>query len=330
MRFFKYKNIAVLILSTAFFLELTGCSRSTAYKSQEENQYNNAPPANYYDKPGSDKTPSQRVEAMGQPKKRVVILNFWNDSPVNDTGMGEFAANELRRGLYLSERVIIPTDVTSKFETKDFVEGQQVRVAQLIREGRRIGVAVLIIGRISKVTFRQRGDDVGLLRQVQSMAAADLELKVFDVQSGREISALGNSGEASSNSMVAVEGDDLKSKQYRIELARLALREAVLKAVPDVLKTMEKMAWVGKVAKIIGTKVYLNAGRASGLVSGDILKVTTPGDDVYDPESGAYLGRTTGQLKGTLEINDFIGPDAAVAVIHTGGQFKEGDMVQLY
>ena len=82
--------------------------------------------------------------------------------------------------------------------------------------------------------------------------------------------------------------------------------------VRHVLKAIEKTTWQGLIAKILGTKIYLNAGRRSGLVTGDILKVLTKGIEVFDPETGALLGKTEGQLKGTLEVIDFIGDDAAV------------------
>ena len=47
--------------------------------------------------------------------------------------------------------------------------------------------------------------------------------------------------------------------------------------------------------------------RITSWVAGDILKVLTQGDDIYDPATGSYLGRTQGQLKGTLEVVDFLG-----------------------
>jgi hypothetical protein len=183
---------------------------------------------------------------------------------------------------------------------------------------------------VPKIVFRQRGDDIGLFRQRQSLAAADVEIKLFDVMNGREIMAVGRSGEASSNAIVAVDKENLSDPQYRAELAKLAVREAITQLVPTILKAIEKMSWEGRVAKIVGTKFYVNAGRSSGLVNGDILKVLTPGDDIYDPQTGAYLGRTEGQLKGTLEVADFLDEDAAIGVMHSGGHFQEGDVVRLY
>jgi hypothetical protein len=122
----------------------------------------------------------------------------------------------------------------------------------------------------------------------------------------------------------------MESPAYRAELTKLALRNAMGGAVPEVIRAIEKLAWQGRVAKVAGAKVYVNAGKASGLVVGDILRVTTPGDDIYDPTTGAFLGRTQGQLKGTVEVVDFLGTDGAVTEVHTGGNFQEADLVQLY
>lgn len=306
----------------------SSCSRSEGYKKDQD--YTSDETVSYYNKGTSKSSPSQRVETMGQPKKRFVVLDFWNDTPVKQTDLGSFAAEEMRRGLYQTQRMILPTDAKTDYTTADFVQGDSIKVAQLIREGRRLGVSVLAIGRVTKVVFRTRGDEVGLFRQKQSLAAVDVEIKLFDVANGREIIATGKSGEASANSMVAFEDENIGSPEYRSELSKLAVRNAVASLIPDVIKSVEKMTWQGHVAKVAGNKIYVNAGKASGLVPGDILKVLTQGEDIYDPTSGAFLGRTEGQLKGTLEVIDFIGSDGAVTQLHTGGNFADGDIVRLY
>ena len=322
------KLVGVSLLLGSVIVSQLGCQRSPQYR-RDEDYTRTADPQSYYSNAGG-KTVSQRVEAMGQPKKRVVVLNFWNDTPVKQADLGAFAADELKRGLFLTQRITLPPEAKTELGTEDFIQGEKVKVAQLIREGRRMGVAVLVIGRVTRIVFRQRGDDIGILRQKQSLAAVDVEVKVFDVQGGREVLADMKSGEASSNAMVALENNNIESPQYRAELTKFAVRNAAIQIVPSVTKAIEKMSWQGRVAKIQGSKIYVNAGRASGLVIQDILKVLTPGDDVYDPTTGAFLGRSQGQLKGTLEVVDFLGPDGAVTEIHTGGNFQEGDSVQLY
>ena len=306
----------------------SGCQRSSAFKRNQD--YYQEETSSYYSKPGSPPNALQRLERMGQPKKRVVVLDFWNDTPVSSPEYGHFGAEELKRGLRTTERMILPDELKSDLNTRDLVEGNSVKVAQLIREGRKLGVSVIVLGRIAQITYRQRGDEVGLLRQTQSMTAVNLEIKVFDVGAGREILSVGKTGEASNSAIVAFEPGDGDKLEFRTELNKLAIRNAIGPLISDVVRAIEKMSWEGRIAKIMGGKVYLNAGRASGLVVGDILKVITLGEDIYDPQTSAYLGRSQGQLKGTLEITDFFGSDGAVASIHSGAGFQESDAVQLY
>ncbi len=325
------KNFLFVVVSLVTVLSLTSCQRSRGFR-RDQDFYQENP--GYYDGKSQGRSAVQKVESQGQPKKRIVVLDFWNDTPVRNTQIGGFAADELRRGLFLTQRMIVPKDLKLDYSTLDFIQSdkqsEQVRVAQLIREGRRLGVAVIGIGRIGKIVFRQRGDEVGLLRQSQSMAAAEVEVKLFDVAAGREVLSVGKSGEASSTAIVGLEPENQQSADYRGELTQLAVRDAVSRIVPEVIRTVEKLTWEGRIAKIVGPKVYINSGKSSGLINGDILKVLTAGDEIYDQATGAYLGRTPGQLKGTLEVRDFLGQDGAVAEIHTGGNFQAGDTVQLY
>lgn len=322
------KHVSLGVAFTGLALLIASCARSSGYDKSQE--YYGEYPRSYYSQPGRAESPTKRIEVLGQPKKRVLVLDFRNDTPLNLSRIGAFTADELKRGLHLTERVIIPTGLPQELRTDDFTKGDEVRVAQLIREGRQKGVAVMVIGRIVRLIFRQRGDEVGVFRQRQTLAAADVEAKVFDVQAGREIMAIGRSGETSSNAIVTLKKEEMSDDAFRLEMAQFAVREAVARLVPDVLKAIEKMTWEGRIAKISGNLIYVNAGRNSGLVNGDILKVLTPGEDIYDPSTGAFLGRAEGQLKGTIEVNDFIGEDGSVTRIHTGGNFQEGDLVRLY
>jgi hypothetical protein len=323
------RNRLRVAVGLAFFMALAwACQRSGGYR-QEQEYYQPDNSMSYY-KNKAGKSPTQRLESMGQPKKRVFVMNFWNDTPVGQGEIGSFAADELRRGLFLTQRMILPTDLRSESSTEDFIQGDKLKVSQLIREGRKLGVSALVVGRVTKMVFRQRGDDVGLLRQKQSLAAVDVEVKIFDVQGGREIMAAAKAGESSASSNMIFDESNTESVEFRTELLRLATRNAVATLVPDVVRAIEKMTWEGRIAKIANGKIYVNAGKGSGLVAGDILKVFSQGEDIYDPSTGALLGRAQGQLKGTVEVVDFIGPDGAAADIHTGGNFQENDLVQLY
>ena len=53
--------------------------------------------------------------------------------------------------------------------------------------GKKWGVSLVILGRITKIAFRRKDDDVGLLRPSAAKAAASIELRLVDVAQAKEI-----------------------------------------------------------------------------------------------------------------------------------------------
>ncbi len=324
------KNPSVWLLSPVLFcFALSACVR--AHDRRRDREFYEETPSGYYEQEEGGRSASPGgPERLKGPKKRVLVLGFWNDTPVGDDSIGTFASEEFKRELELGRHVLFPEEKMIAAVTKDFVDGDRVQTTQLVREGRRFGVSAVILGRVSKITFRQDREEVGIFRQAESWVGVDVEMKVFDVVSGREVSSYKRTASATASTRVAFDEDTLANKEARTELAKEAIYEAVRKLIPDAVISLEKMDWQGRIAKIVGSKVYINAGKASGILAGDILKVLSPGEEIIDPVTRAFLGRSEGFLKGTLEVSEFIGTDSAMAVIHTGGNFQEGDVVRLY
>lgn len=315
MKFFgKFFAVALAIALSA------GCARRSNVKDENS----------YYDRAQTNASGIDKFDEVGQPKKRVTVFNFSNESPVGLSDFGRFAAEELRSEFKSAGKILLSKDVRLLKDTRDFVNGSNVRVPELVREGRQLGTGAIVVGRISKLVFRQTGDDVGLFREKESLAAAEIEVKVFDVSGAREILGVTRVGEASQKLFPLFQNAKLESPEFRKELLEGAIKDAIKQLVPEITKRVEKLTWQGRIARIVGQRVYLNAGREAGILRGDVLRVVTAGEEVYDPDSGAFLGETRGHLKGTLEIVDFLGDDASVASIHSGGNFKEGDLVKLY
>ena len=162
------------------------------------------------------------------------------------------------------------------------------------------------------------------------VAESIVELRVFDVLANKEIFVDKMDGNINDSSFRFFMSERDAHIDYRRGLLRYSVRVATRRFIPKLAKLGEKLDWTGRVARIIGSKIYVNAGRRSGLNLGDILKVMTEGEEIFDPESGALLGMSKGQVKGTLEIIDYFGPDGTVAILHSGGSVTEGDFVQLY
>jgi hypothetical protein len=193
------------------------------------------------------------------------------------------------------------------------------------------GLAAVIEGRIIEVKARRMGDEVGLVREIRARMDATVQLRMGSAKTGHVV--LNEMRSATIEASVTRLGERSFSDRFLEDDPKL-VEEAVAKAfqttVPRIAQALEKLAWEGRVALVKGERLYLNAGRLTGLQIGDILKVTDEGEDVYDPETGSLIGKVPGRLKGTVEVVSYFGKDGAVAVVHSGSGFKENDAVELY
>jgi hypothetical protein len=264
-------------------------------------------------------------------KKKIALLSFYNESPMGGDDIAVTATEELRREVTKSREFIIDPEADSLFGTsKEIYAGGGVKLTQLARKAKMSGVNIVIFGRIKEARIRQKSDEVGFVRKIKSLAETYVEIKIYDVLANKELFSETVDGNISDDNLRFYKSESEDNIAYRQDLLRYSVKVAVRKFVPQVVKLGTKLEWMGRVAKIIGTRIYINAGRTSGVNLGDILKVITEGQEIYDPESGAMIGMSQGEVKGTLEIVDYFGTDGAICILHSGGSVTEGDFVQLY
>jgi hypothetical protein len=282
-------------------------------------------------RPLGDASKVRKVSEFSPLRKKVALLTFFNESPIGGEDLAIIATEELRREILRSREFLIDPESEKIFgSSREIYAGGGVKLSQLARKARMSGVNIVIFGRIKEARVRQKSDEVGFVRKVKSMAETYVEVKVYDVLGNKELLSTVVDGNMSDDNFRFYKSDGDDNLAYRQDLLRYSIQMAVRKASPQVVKIGSKIDWMGRVAKIIGTRIYLNAGRSSGIHIGDILRVITEGQEVYDPESGAMIGISQGEVKGTLEVIDYIGQDGAICILHSGGSVTEGDFVQLY
>ena len=272
-----------------------------------------------------------RVSQFSPIKKKIALLSFYNESPMGGEDLAIVGTEEFRREVSKSRQFLIDTEAESIFgNSKEVYAGGGVKLVQLARKAKMSGVNIVVFGRIKEARVRQKSDEIGFVRKVKSLAETFVEIKAYDVLANKELFTETVDGNISDDNLKFYQGETEDNLAYRQELLRYSVKVAVRKFVPKIIKLGSRLDWMGRVAKIIGTKIYLNAGRSSGINLGDIMKVITEGQEVYDPESGAMIGTSQGELKGTLEVVDYFGEDGAICILHSGGSVTEGDFVQLY
>jgi hypothetical protein len=263
-------------------------------------------------------------------RKKILLLPLFNEAPLGGDDLAFFTSADLRNELFRTGEVLVEPNSELEASSKDIYSGGGVKLVQLGKKAKNKGINLIFFGRIMAAKVRDRSDEIGILRQSTSFGHSQVEIKIFDVQANKEIFSQVSDGRYRSEDFLFFLTSHEERQGSRQDLLRYTVRQAVRKLMPKIKEVTSRLDWTGRVAKVVGTKIYINAGRNSGIQVGDILKVIMEGEPIFDPDTGGIIGVAKGDVKGTLEVIDYFGSDGAIATLHSGGQILEGDFVQLY
>ena len=265
------------------------------------------------------------------PRKRIMILPFIDASGSRSVRTTQVAREALVRSLIKSDNFVVINNAEFPRDLNTYLNNGEYDVEGIAKIASGMGLSAIVEAKILEVKAKRVGDAVGLMREIRARMDATVGLRVAATKNGKVILAETRQATVEdSTTRFAERALTDKTLEEDPKLIEGAVTKAVYSTVPRIIQAVEKLSWEGRVALIKGDKIYLNAGRLSGLQIGDILKITEDGEDVYDPESGGMIGRVPGRMKGTVEVVSYFGKDGSVAVIHSGSGFRENDLVELY
>ncbi len=263
------------------------------------------------------------------PKLRVGVVNFQNKTPSRVLGIGEAASDILGTILQKTARfIVIPQqDMKSIMEQQSLGATGAINPNTAAKMGKILGLNAIVTGAITAYSETEEGSDLLIVKSKTQVARVTVDYRIVDTTTGIQI--LADSGQGVYKKKTGgMLGLGSKSS-YDTDLRDGALRDALTKAMVNMLKQLEATDWNGRIASIKGKRVYLNAGKKTGLHVGDLLIVQDLGEDIIDPQTGISLGRAPGNIKGELMITAFFGKDGSVATIKSGAGFKINDLVKL-
>jgi hypothetical protein len=271
-------------------------------------------------------------------KKKVVILPFMDavsisaesnyQSPDAVKANAQVAfSNELGR---LNEILVLSVDEL-KVDTQKFFKNGEYDLKAMAKAAQKSSVSSILEGQIIDVRLKKTADQVGLIRKLSATYEVVVRLRIMNIRSEQEVfHTVKTVTLEEENTRV---GERVASDQFFVknpELVEILIKDAFLDFSAQIQEVLNTVQWEGRIAAVRSDKIYLNVGRISGVQIGDILKVVDDSSEIYDPELGYNLGKIRGRVKGTLEVVSYFGTDAAVAVLHSGGGFKESDRVEVY
>jgi hypothetical protein len=252
--------------------------------------------------------PSQKM------KRRVLVLGLADQSNYKEEHLGDLATNRLISRLQNSNTVLC-IDPRATNLTGDLSTPQVMKTLNEV-----YGIQAVIKGTLSDVyisTSRVEGKG----NNEESQAMSSISLGVYDTETGKILRQLS----ARNPILFTKEKGEMSSERAKVKAVDLAIELLA----DDLLKIVLGLDWHARIAAVEGDKIFVDAGRQSGLQQGDILEVYAPGEQIIDKATNQPLGRTKGSFKGELEVSEVFGVDAAWAVAKKPASFAPTDLVYL-
>jgi curli biogenesis system outer membrane secretion channel CsgG len=198
------------------------------------------------------------------------------------------------------------------------LKGQQVTTGGTGPElGKLIGAQFLIYGAVTEFGTDDKGGGLsvgfmglggsqlgGSVGPQFSKGKVAMDIRVVDTTTGEIIENYRVEEKARStalNAGINVKNVSIGSNQFMKTPLGEATRRAINAAVQRFTAGAAKIAWIGRIADVEGSDVYINAGKKDGVQQGDKFRVFRTTQAITDPDTGRVLKRKE-QAIGTLEV----------------------------
>ena len=267
-------------------------------------------------KPSSPLEENPVIGSPSRPKfsvlKKKVLVPYFDDRTVEgEEVLGDWVAEKLMKEVNRRSLQILFADYQSVkeflekkgFDSKDL---QTPRILQLLNED--FGIHAIVIGQLSGpyVFATKTVDD----REGTASAIIKIDISLVDTYSGKTLKILS----ASNPTFAAKEKGSFSEEKARVK----AIDLTVASLGRSLTRELDGMDWFGRIAKVEGEEVYINAGKLTGLKVGDVMEVFHPGGP-----------GERGEVKGRIRVSAFLGIDASMGRLIQGKNPDVNDILKL-
>jgi hypothetical protein len=270
-----------------------------------------------------------KVEGL---RKRIWVLDFRVSAPIPEALVSIDFRKTFRESL--SEVILnnensayVPV-VADQNTLQDLQIDSSTPTEDVSKVARGSGIAGYLRGDIFQIDLNEKKDPTGLIQSREINLEISYKWELVDSGTSRVlVSGTRRKLYTETRANILGYSSGLSDPEKKIKDMARSMSLWVLK---DLNPHSTKVGWSGRILKIEGSRVYINAGRSSGIRVGDILKVVENPRDVYDPQSGRYIGQAPGRVKGTAKVLEYFGLDGSIAFVQSGGGLLPGDRVEIF
>ncbi|RLB68761.1 MAG: hypothetical protein DRH04_06445 [Deltaproteobacteria bacterium] len=228
-------------------------------------------------------------------KRKIVFIIHYPQRGLTTNPLDPFSQKIYAQLAASSGILLLPKEAVSTYVSSHqlFIDSLETRT-KLAKLGREMGAHAVVLEKVNFLTPPQPGGEGNY----------QLNLEAIDVSSGYPI------------------------KTYTIQGNSYQATPPVDQVIADLTGNLKMIDWYSRLVKVDKGRIFVNAGRLSGLQIGQKLRVYAKGSDVVDPATKMSLGKAQGVLKGIVKVADFFGMDGAICEVVSGKGFAAADMVK--
>ncbi|UCF32040.1 MAG: hypothetical protein JSV26_06490 [bacterium] len=276
------------------------------------------------------------------PKKRIAVLEFdndiayrwWDRSWQIEDKLTEMVITELMK---TNQFIVVERGALDEIlAEQDLGASGRVRQETAARVGDLLGAQVLVKGTVTEFIERESGGAGGIAISGIGIGGSShtghvaIDVRLIDSTTGQILQSHRAEGKIKSTGIGGIaffSGVVFGGTTYKKTALGQATRQAVQNAVSFVLDNTESLPWEGRVVKVEGNKVYVNAGYNMNISEGTFLTLYSKGEDLIDPATGLSLGSSLTKA-GTIRIIQ-VSDKFSVAEVVEGSGFKRGDILKI-
>jgi len=255
-------------------------------------------------------------------RRKICVINLEDRTGPHDEKYGELAALKLLKELEKAQgAVLVDKEVVREALSRDGIEPQGLLEPHAMKEAHQIlGIQAFVAGSISDLQVKS-SPPVGDEGIKSSMASVRLEIRLYDGSTANLLRTFIGKNPSFTSVETGLHSD------HRSVLR--AIDYGIGRVIDGILRYLDFLEWSSTVARVQDGKVFINAGRLTGLRVGNILDVYEPGQEIINPVTKFSLGWTTGERKGSVMVTHLFGVDGSVAEPVNGAGFTANDVVKV-
>ncbi len=182
-----------------------------------------------------------------------------------------------------------------------------------------------VSGSITAYSEVEEGSDILIAQSKTQVARVQVDYGLVDIATGKRLLQKSGAGEYRKKTG-GVLGFGSKSSAD-VGLRDGALRDALTKAMSEMIKELNKRPFQSKILMVKGKRIIFRGGERSKLEAGTKLGVYRPGDDLIDPDTGRSIGKEESQI-GEVMFTSHQNEKVSEGTVSSGMGFQTGDIVR--